>query len=61
MSCPGARFPRAPHGGQALAPPVTSPKLGEYLCDRDAGRRNVARIEELQNLRRYGAKPKENA
>lgn len=33
----GARFPRDPkHGGQALAPPVTSPKLGEYICDKES-------------------------
>jgi hypothetical protein len=32
-----ARFPRDPkHGGQALATPVTCPKLGEYICDKQS-------------------------
>jgi hypothetical protein len=32
-----ARYPRDPkHGGQALARPVTCPKLGEYLADKQS-------------------------
>ena len=51
-----ARFPRDPcHGGQALARPVTCPKLGEYLYDKASFHRKLeARLAYAAEARRKG-------